>query len=465
MSATSAAAREFLKSDLEAAAAYDDEQVAYVSSAFFSEFYRNALSAIVTASLPAIASQHERRLAEGPSREGDAVLTAHRTDDGAGLRIAFDDGEGVVITWKGEKKDDMRMTEISIDSFYNRPDSDTLGKRDAMLQAGATLRELIPLAEELAQSGHPNGGVDENIGATIGRVRLVAFDGRDEGYGTGKGFGQPFRQRIDLLERIAAVLDITSATRVDFDAEEHLQLARDGQLLPMFASAAALAFETDIVAQLPELGEIASLSSELKLGNGTILAYGDTDRHVYAVSTEEKDVVIHDNIDLNEQNAFVLVLNRGEAGYRSIDAYVAQSWYHDFEGWAEVDLDDPADSSSFRMLAEYTLEQRKRPNEDELVAAILRGRPEQGLAYSYDLSTGMLEFGEAALRTGFLPYARLMIEQDVKALRTLRSGDLSDAWGMKVQRHEIGARSIHDEENIDPAEYVTSLVLAPALPG
>lgn len=465
MSATSTAAREFLKSDLEAAAAYDDEQVAYVSSAFFSEFYRNALSAIVTASLPTIASQHERRLAEGPSREGDAVLTAHRTDDGAGLRIVFDDGEGVVITWKGEKKDDMRTTEINIESCYGRLDPDKLDKRDAMLKAGSTLREMIPLAEDFARSGNPYGGADEDNDAAIGRIRLVAFDGRDEGYGTGKGFAPPACQRVDLLERITSVLDISAAVRVDFDAMEHLELARDGQLLPMFASAAALAFETDIVAQLPELGEIISLSSELKLGNGTILAYGDTDRHVYAVSTKEKDVVVHDNIDLNEQNAFVLVLNRGEAGYRSIDAYVAQSWYHDFEGWAEVDLDDRADSHAFQMLAEYTSEQQKRPNEDELVAAIMQGRPEQGLAYSYDLSTGTLEFGEAALRTGFLPYARLMIEQDVEALRTLRSGDLSDAWGIEVQRHEIGARSIHDEEKIEPTEYVTSLGLAPALPG
>jgi hypothetical protein len=68
--------------------------------------------------------------------------------------------------------------------------------------------------------------------------------------------------------------------------------------------------------------------------------------------------------------------------------------------------------------------------------------------------------GEAALRTGFLPYARLMIEGDLEALRTLRSGDLADAWGMSVQRHEIGSRILHDEESIDPQEYVASLSLS-----
>jgi hypothetical protein len=460
MSDTSAAALEFLKRDLAAAAGYGADQIAYVSSSFFSEFYRNALSAVVTAAMPAITSHHDRRLSDGPSREGEAVFTAYNNEDGGSLKIMFDNGEGAVIRWKEATKDDMRITDIEIEPVHGRLDPAILEKRDAMLRSGATLREMLPLAAEFARSGHPYAGADDQNGGIVGRVKLIAFLGRDEGYGTGKGYAAPSCQRIDLLERLAATLDISFAGRIDFDAREHLHLAREGQLLPMFASAAALAFETDIVAQLPEIGEIVSLSTDLRLGNGTVFAYGDTDRHVYAVSAEDKDVIVHDNIDLNEQNAFVLVLNRGADGYASIDAYVAQSWYHDFEEWAEVELDDPADGHAFQMLVEYTSEQQKRPNEDELVAAIMQGRPEQGLAYSYDLATGTLELGEAALRTGFLPYARLMIEGDLEALRTLRSGDLADAWGMSVQRHEIGSRSLHDEESIDPQEYVAALSLS-----
>jgi hypothetical protein len=461
MSGTSATALEFLKRDLAAAAAYGDEQTAYVSSTFFSEFYRHAINAVVTAAVPTIVAQHEKLLAEGPTRNGEAVLTGYRSEDGGSLKIMFDDGEGAVVRWKEGSDDDMRITEVDIEHAYGRLDPAILEKRDAMLKAGSTLREMLPLAAEFARTGLPYSSDDEDA-AIVGRVKLVAFRGRDEGYGTGKGYAAPSCQRIDLLERLASVLDISSIGRIAFEAREHLQLAREGQLLPMFASAAALAFETDIVAQLPELGEIVSLSADLKLGNGTVFAYGDTDRHVYAVSIPEKDVIVHDNIDLNEQNAFVLVLNRGDDGYASIDAYVAQSWYHDFEEWAEVDLDDPADRHAFQMLVEYTAEQQKRPNEDELVAAIMQGRPEQGLAYSYDLSTGSLELGEAGLRTGFLPYARLMIEGDLEALRTLRSGDLADAWGMSVQRHEIGSRSLHDEESMDPQEYVASLSLSHA---
>lgn len=465
MSGTSAAALEFLKSDLAAAAAYDEEQVAYVSSSFFSEFYPYALGAVFTAAMPSIRGSHERRLAEGPTRDGEAVLTAYRTDEGDSLKIMFDDGEGAVIRWKaGKSSDRMRTTDIEIEHCQSRLDPKLLEQSSSMLKSGATLRDMLPLASEFARVGHPHGDTDEDNAGNIGRVRLVAFEGRDEGDGTGKGYGAPSCQRIDLLERITSVLDISPPESIYFECREHLDLARKGLLLPMFTSAAALAFETDIVAQLPQLGEIVSLAAELKIGRGTILAYGDTDRHVYAVSTEEKDVIVHNNIDLNEQNVFVLVLNRQEGECVSIDAYVAQSWYHNFENWAEVDLDDPADSHAFQMLVEYTSEQQKRPNEDRLVEAILQGRPAQGLAYSYDLTTGTLEIGEAGLRTGFLPYARLMIEQDLEALRTLRSGDLSDAWGMSVQRHEVGTTCLHDEENIKPKDYVASLGLEPALP-
>ncbi len=463
MSGTSAAALEFLKGDLAAAAAYDEEQVAYVASSFFSEFYRYALGAVFTAAMPSIRGNHEKRLFEGPTRDGEAVLTAYRAEEGGSLKIMFDDGEGAVIRWKDGSSDRMRTTDIEIEHCQSRLDPDLLKRRNSMLKSCATVRDMLPLATDFAQVGYPHSDTDEGNVGNIGRVRLVAFEGRDEGDGTGKGYGAPSCQRIDLLERITSVLDIASPESIYFECREHLDLARKGLLRSMFTSAAALAFETDVVAQLPELGEIVSLAAELKISRGTVLAYGDTDRHVYAISTEEKDVIVHDNIDLNEQNVFVLVLNRAEGECISIDAYVAQSWYHNFEEWAEVDLDDPADSHAFQMLVEYTSEQQKRPNEDRLVEAILQGRPEQGLAYSYDLTTVTLKIGEAGLRTGFLPYARLMIEQDLEALRTLRAGDLSDARGMSVQRHEIGARSIHDEEDIDPREYVASLGLAPRL--
>jgi hypothetical protein len=446
-----------IKEDLEFAARYDSGQVAYVSSKFFEDFYCNALGAVITSALPQVRKSEAKGAGDTTYRIADATLT-YSSEDGGSLQIMFDHGEGALLRWRDSSDERMKQTEIDVEHYSLRLPPETLARREQLLGSGATLRQMLPLAVEFARDGHPYCGANDANGGYLGQVSIVAFNDRP---GIGKGSAPRSCQRIDLLQKIASTLDLSSDEGVEFEARDHLQLARDGMLLPMFASAAALAFETDIIAQLPELTEIVSLSDDLKLGSGTMLAHGDGDRLVYGVSTEAKDIVVHNNIDLNEKNVFVLVLNKDGGAYASVDIYIAQSWFHTFEDWTEKDLDDRADGRGFNRLVEFTSEQQKRPNEDVLVAAILAGRPEQGLAYSYDIATGSLELGAAAYRTGFLPYARMMIEKDLEALRKLRSGDHDH---LSVMQHAIGCSSLDDEEDIEPSDYLESLGLDPIQP-
>jgi hypothetical protein len=331
-----------------------------------------------------------------------------------------------------------------------------------MMAEGASLREMLPVAEAFARNGHPYGGVDIDSDSTIGSVTIMEWIDDPRLRATGRA--APACHRIDLVEKLASVLEFSiNRNHVDRDSMHHRRLAMDGLLLPMFASVTALAFETEIVARIPKLAEIVGIAAETGLGQGVQLAYNDTDKHVYAVSTDTRDIVVHENIDLNEGSVFVVSLNKGAEGYSSVDIHIAQTWHSTFETFSDMDFDDRANAHGFSNLVEYLLMRQGRPNVDELVATLAAGGTGEGLAYSYDMETGTIELGPMAYRTSFLTYAPIMIDEDLEALRMFRYGD-PDEWSMKIQRHEIGSDDIFAQIDTKASKYIASLRLDAAVP-
>ncbi len=456
MSATSEAAREYFNDSLVAAAGRDDDRYQYVVEQLLAEFHQHAMAGVVLAVMPGVRASHEERLAAGPSIKDGATLTAYRAENGGSIKIMFGDGECLLLSWEDSNPSEgLSSTRVELEAVVERLPSETLAARQTMLAEGATLREMLPVAEEFARNGHPYGGQDSEDDYSIGTVTIMEWSDDPRQRATGRS--QPACQRVDLIEKLASALDFSmNRNHVDRESMKHRKLAKDGVLLPMYASVAALAFETEIIRRLPKLAEIIDIASQTGLGPGTQLAYNDTDKRVYAVSTDTRDIVVHENIDLNEGSVFVVSLNKGADGYSSVDVHIAETWHVTFENYAERDLDDRADQHGFSTLVEYLRTRQGRPNVDELVAALAAGGTGKGLAYSYDMETGVIEFGPMAYRTSFLTYAPIMIDEDVDALRALRFGD-PDEWNLEIQRHEIGSDDILAQTRANASKHMASV--------
>lgn len=456
MSATSQAAREYFKDSLVEAAGRSDDQFQYVVEQLFENFHTNSMAGVVLAIMPGIRAQHEDRLVSGPVTENGATLTAYRRDSGNDLKLMFEDGEGLLLSWDDRQpSDDLKSTIIELEAFVGGMPPEMIAARQSMLSDGVTLREMLPIAKAFAGNGHPHAAVEEDTGSTIGIVTVMEW--KDDPRQRASGRAAPACQRIDLIDKLASVLEFSiNRNHVDRDSMMHRKLAKDGLLLPMYASVAALAFETEIIGRLPQFAEIVEIASETGLGLGAQLAYNDTDKHVYAVSAETRDIVVHENIDLNEGSVFVVSLNKGADGYASVDVHIAETWHSTFESYSDMDLDDTADAHGFSNLVEYLSMRHGRPNVDELVATLAAGGTGEGLAYSYDIETGTIELGPMAYRTSFLSYAPIMIDEDVEAMRMLRDGDPDD-WDLEIQQHEIGSHDIFAQTRTKASKHMANL--------
>ncbi|NTF16983.1 hypothetical protein G6L37_00890 [Agrobacterium rubi] len=450
MNHTSELALDILKKDLAGVAAYGAKQVAYVSGKFFTDFTARAIGAVLVGGMPDLRRRHAESLAAGGVIEGDVRFVAGSEGATQNLDVIFEDGETLHLEWTDTEDDEASKTEINLSNSRDSITPSLRSARDEMLR-GATLNDMMPLAREFAR----NLTEDQQVGG----ADIHGSPG--SGYSFSKGWSHWNGSRIDLVQRLASLLDLSLGKKeVDFESRPHLEMATNGTLVAGFGSAAALAFETYVIGSMPEITEIISLAGELSLGNGTSLSYGDYDRHFTIASTSERDILVHNNIDRNEPSVFMMALNWSKGEIASVDMHISQAWYRNFEERYEQCLSDVATLESFDDLIEHSSENLYRPNEDQLIAEILTDRSCRGLAYSYDMTTGGLTLGEAAFHTTFMAYVEHMISQDLTGLRNLRAA--KKTGGMQITYHDGETSGLQDQTTLSPLEHLARLNLANA---
>ena len=475
---TSRLASEAFANEKRSLEAYGKDTVDYAIVENFREFYGRCLSAALCGGLADIEAKYAAIKAANSDvvqADGTVMKAVDFAAGGKGLAVAYSDGERLLFAWERSRDRDVNRTNVHVVP-YREPAPEILAARlKEALESGAPLSELSPLATEFGMVGYPlhdeysdatlledlvskadEKGMTNGFPHDIGFVAMFNFDGSRQMRARGRV--RDYSHRMDVVERIAATFALSDDPElVDLESLNHYRLVREGRATEAFASAAALAFEASVVGSLERLADIVSLSEALDLGHGRRLSYGDTDKHVYVHSVEGRDIVVHDDIDRNEQNVFVTVLNGERGDYRTIDVHVCEGWGQSFETWTDEDVDGPASEGGFYSLAGYLSERRGRPEEDTLISALGEGETALGLAYRYDLSTGELEIHPAGYRTGYLSCVGTVFEMDGNALNVLRSGDFSDVSGMCVKVREPGAGPETMEKHVRPATYVSSL--------
>nr|WP_250807399.1 hypothetical protein [Neorhizobium tomejilense] len=471
---TSQAATEFFKSDL--MVDHTEEMIEYSAGELFKEFYGKTLAAAVLPALGEMKTKHASILANGPltADDGTTMDALSFPNDEAGLIVYHPSGERDLVAWgrDGKRSDEQRIvTNVYLIPLLPEMPRDLADQIETLLESeDAMLEAFAEVAPKAAQYAQMTDGTDapsvlgdivslierEGVRAVCGRLAagwVIAITDPDGASPFGRGVARDFSHRIDLVERFMQTFESNGET--GFDLRRHAALVKSGAAASMFGSVAANLFERSIVGHLDDLEEIATASRELRLGGGTVLAYNDTDIRISVDEFEGKIVYRHDNIDRNEQNVFVTVINKAGDQPQSIDIYIANSWSHDFATANGLE-GEPLDRESFLWLIDDIRSEAGKLKEDVLVNQLEFGRPTEGLVYSYDLAAKTLEVFPGAASTGYLGYAPLMIECDLKALNKVRAGQ-SNGLGTEFQVRDLERGKDADVQHIKPAKYLRDL--------
>jgi hypothetical protein len=477
MISTCKAAIEFFAKDL--MLQHDQEMQDYSAGELFTKFYGKALAAAVLPALGDMNNKHATISTNGPlaTSDGSTIHAFSFPNDQFGLAVEYADGNRDLVVW-GTGKSASGATDREIVDVYLIPLLPEMPRTlsdqiETMLATGSTLESFASIAPDAARYARPL--TDENqipallqdIVARIdeqgmenvcwrisaGSVKII-LNSVDEMFNSAVGVARDFSRPFDIIERFMRTFE-PKAGKVSWELREHTQLVRNGTTAEMFGSVSAYQFERAIASHIDDLEEIATISSELRLGSGTVLAYNDTDIRVSVEEYDDKTVYRHDNIDRNEQNVFITVINRTDGEPTSIDAYVATSWSYDFAVANGLEDDEPLDRENYDWLVETTRDRGNKLKCDELVRRLETGRPSEGLAYSYDLVAKTLQVHPQAGRTGYLGYAPRMLENDLEILREIRAGDYGSGPEFQVHNLEEGARA--DVDRISAKKYMKAL--------
>lgn len=473
MKFTSQAANEFFKSDLMLSS--DQEMIEYSAGEVFKEFYGKTLAAAVLMAIGDMKSKHEASLANGPltAKDGTTIYALSFPNEGHGLVVARPNAERELIVWGKDKKSDGEMTITNVYLIPLLPEMPReLSEQIEMLldNERGTLKAFSEIASEAANYAQLTKGdrdmpsilsdivtrlEKEGVSDACWRISAGSVKIIDGRFGpSARGLTRDYSRRLDLVEWLVGTFEHTGD--VGFDLREHAALVGKGASADMFGSVAANQFERAIVGHLDDLVEIADAARELRLGEGTVLAYNDTDIRVSVEDFEGKIVYRHDNIDRNEQNVFVTVINMDGDQPQSIDVYIANSWSHDFATANGLDDDQPLDRENFLWLVDDIRSKAGKLNEDVLVSRLENEKVAEGLVYSYDLAARTLEVLPLAAQTGYLSYAPHMIEGDLEVLNAVRSGEKT-GLGTEFQVRDIEQGKDSDVDHIKPKKYLANL--------
>ena len=226
------------------------------------------------------------------------------------MLIQYPDGERVLVAWNTDPRSDgMTVSNVYLVSLNPDLDSAILTEAEARLAQGTqTADDLASLAKNFARYAYPVDpsypyttprtvkdivekitaeGVQEACGR-ISDARVVAIARPSRNMASGAGHVSGHNHRLDLVDRMARTFE--HGGPVAYDLIEHTAVVRDGIAPQMYNSASAYAFERSVIGRLEELEEIAEIAEELALGNGTVLAYNDTDIRISAERFDDKDV-------------------------------------------------------------------------------------------------------------------------------------------------------------------------------
>lgn len=479
MKTTSQTALDYFKDDLTAFS--EKEMIDHTARELQETFFGKSIAAVTLISQADMEKTHAR-LAGGTVRvtreDGIQLEALSFPKEEKGLLIHYPDGERVLVAWNVDARSDDSRTISNVYLTLLRPDIDGALLREAetrLAQGTHTADDLAPLAKSFARYAYPadpghRHGTPRTVNDIVEKVAAVGVEkacGRisdawvvimsrpDRNIASARAIVSGYNHRLDLVERVGRTFEHGPPTA--YDLIEHTALVRGGVALQMFNSASAYAFERSVIGRLGEMEEIAEIAEELGLGNGTVLAYNDTDIRISAERFDDKDVITHNNIDRNEQNVFVTVVNRKDGAPTSVDVYVAKDWCQNFTDANDIGRDEPLDREGFLSLVEYMEDDGDKMNEDQLLAELGEGRPTAGLLYTYDIGARTLEVHPLAARSGYLAYTHIMFDNDLAILRRLRDGDFKNAGSAEFQSHEPGSTDIETTQYVKAKKYIDGL--------
>jgi hypothetical protein len=479
MQTTSHAALDIFKHDL-AAFADDGEMTDHTAKELQVEFFGKSAAAAVLLTFSDMQAVHASANGNEPIIKGDGT-TFHAlsfSSEDKALAIHYPSGEGMLVAWSLDPKSDERRQVHNIHLVSLKPEIDTALMEEVRSRLGTgteTIADLTQLAGRVSRFGFPVDLADpysdprllsdivERIKANgvakgcnrISDAWVIAITGPGPDRVSGRGVVNGYSNRFDVVERVASTFE--HGVMKSYDLEDHAALVQEGRSLELFNSASAYAFERIVVGHLSEIEETVDIATGFSLGNGTVLAYNDTDVRIAAQRFDDKVVLVHNNIDRNEGNVFVTVVNKVEGNATSVDVYLAKDWDHDFAEANELDADEPLDMTGFVALIEEVEDNGDKLDEDSLLAELACGRPTAGLAYTYDIRARTLEVHPLAYRTSYLAYASTMLENDLDMLRKLRDGDYKGAGGAEFQSHEVGSAASEMPDRVKAKKYIEGL--------
>lgn len=462
---------------LSAMARHGEDQVSYAIDKLAGEFFNRSLRSFASLAIADIKAKHAAIAA------GETVPGMARVDiqEGNALSVQLDDGRKVLVAWWEEVKlpedaeDDlgaMRTTNVGIIPFHDRMSDDLIASTEALISGTPSAHDAAMATRSIMNHGGLNGddvdlygdlplsldeivrllpghGLDHSSRAKgLGVASIISFDGDEGRMPQHSDAATNGCRDIDLLATVSRAFSLSEGDRLlDHEIQTHAKAMMAGQIAELHDSVLALAMRRTAGTRMAELETLISLCRELGLSRDLVVAYNDTDIRVHAETTDDRAVILHENIDLIEGNAFVVVLE-GSAGARTaIHAYAVDA-INDYEDDEPLDAESSFAEKAARLATLESLSHRI--GERELLEAIDAGeRPEDGRILSFDIASGTLEIFPAIERTDFVTYLPLIAKYGVQRLQEIVHGDAAGDPGIRLIKRD---GDVHEMLPIEPAQ-------------
>ena len=468
--ATPALAQQHFQRHLGAMARHGESQLSYTINKLAGEFYDRSLRSFAALALDDIKAKHAA-LAAGATVPGMARIDI---PEGNALSVHLDGGQKVLVVWwekvklPDESEDDlgaMRTANVGIIPFHDRMSDDLIASTSALLEGTPSTHDLDMATRSIMAHGGLNGddvdlygdlplsldeidrllpghGLDHASRAKgLGVASIISFDGDEGRMPLHTDAAANGCRDIDLLAAVSRAFSLSAGDkRQDGEIQVHAGAMLAGQSVELHDSLLALAMRRTAETRMAELERLIALCQELGLSRDLVVAYNDTDIRVHAETNDDRAIILHENIDLIEGNAFVVVLDGPVGARTAIHAYAVDA-INDYE---EDEPLDPASSFAEKAARLATLERTShRIDERELLEAIDAGRlPAEGRILSFDIASGTLETFPAIERTDFVTYLPLISQYGVERLQEIVNGDRADDPGVCLIKRAEGVHEI-----------------------
>lgn len=459
--------------------------VDYSAHELQSRFHGNLVATALLLTSEDLEKTHALSTEKGPiPKRGGAIVEAlPAMRDCKAVVIRSTTSQDLLIVWNDRDTSGPEMEVVGYHFACLKPEIDPAVTEDVekRLATGTeTFKDILPVAQAFAGNAFPVDLGDRYSAPTtltdiIAKIRAVGIQNvggrgwnawatqvthKEHATTTFRGISRHHEQRYEIVETLARTFE--HGPTQSFELRDFVNIVKEGRHLEMAASVAAHAFERGVVGNLEAMNEFAEIAQELALGNGTVFAYADTDIDICAERLEDKDIFLHGNGDLNEQNAYVTVVNRIDGEPSSIDVYIAKNWHGSFLKANGLEEDEAFDRRNFNYLVEAIEDDADKLNTDQLIEGLKEGRPTNGLALTYDIAERSLEIHPAAYETGYLANVGDRFLRDLEMLRNVRDRKFDEIGLAEFQTHEVGSNDIDTRERVEAEAYLDSLTPRPA---